>query len=167
MPNKDKINAEVVSAITKVIERDVTEANGQIRETKNILNLPNAAGLLVILNDTVEALSPDLVVYRVRQAINKRDQEGNLRHPHISAVLFISQTHFVQASDRLKLLPLLTVTTASSGSAEVVDYLDKTLTPQWSLFEGLPLVESDGEQFLEQDFRKYDPDQDAKDFLLF
>jgi hypothetical protein len=165
MPNKDQINAKVIAAVTEGIESNVRKANRQIRTTKDTFGLPNAGGLLIILNDTIYDLAPDMIVYRIRQAINKKTLEGDLCHPYISAVLLISQAHYVQAQDNLKLLPLLTITTSNSSSSEVVDYINKILTPQWSAFERLLLIESDVEEFLSQKFRKFDPEQDAKDFL--
>src|ERR1043166_8566958 len=76
LPDPDLLRGTIFRSITRSIEAVVEKANRQIRETKRTFGLPDAGGLLIILNDAVDIQSPDVVVYRVRRALNKRTADG-------------------------------------------------------------------------------------------
>jgi hypothetical protein len=152
LPDKDKINAEIVDAVTDSIERAFGKANGQIRDTKEIFGLPNAKGLLVILNDLID-LTPDVIVYRIRKCMNKRTASQEIRFPHVAAALIIHTAHYMQVNPQCQGLPILAVPSGRTGSNEVMEFLDD-LIPKWSAFEGHPLFKIDRETLAGMKFKR-------------
>jgi hypothetical protein len=157
LPDGDEIWARVVGAITRSIEAVVEKANRQIRATKETFRLPEAGGLLIILNDVVEVLSPDLVVYRVRHALNKRAPSGKLRFPHVSAVLVIGAAHYTQMNPTLKGLPILLIPNATLEVAQVEEFV-RGLNEKWAAFEGKPLIQIEPEELPKLHYRKFSDD---------
>jgi hypothetical protein len=157
LPDKEKINEKLVEAITDSIEGVVEKANRQIRETKRTFNLPDAGGLLIVLNDLVDIFSPELITYRVRRSLNKRTRTGELRFPNISAVLIIGGSHYTQLNPNLKGIPVLIITNNVPEAKRVEEYVS-ILIRHWSAFDGHPLIEMDGAQAMATQFRKFSDD---------
>lgn len=157
LPDAEKIRDRVIASITRSIEAVVEKANRQIRATKETFGLPEAGGLLIILNDAVDILSPDLIVYRVRRALNKRTPGGELRYPHVSAVMLIGAAHYTQINPELKGLPILTIPNAVPEADRVADFT-RELNEKWAAFEGKPLIPAEAEKISQLDFRKFSDD---------
>ena len=139
LPDRDRLRATIFRSITRSIEAVVEKANRQIRETKRTFGLRDASGLLIILNDAVDILSPDMVVYRVRRALNKRTSDGTLRYRHVSAVLLIGGAHYTQLSPDLKGMPMLTIPNQVPEADRVEEFISK-LNHKWAAFERQPLI---------------------------
>jgi hypothetical protein len=157
LPDGDKVGAKLMEALTDSIEAIVEKANRQIRATKETFGLPDAGGLLIIVNDTVDILSPDLITYRVRRALNKRTSGGESRFPHVSAVLLIGGAHYTQMTPTLKGMPLLLIPNAVPEE-EIVQAFVSVLNEKWSAFEGRPLIHIEPEAVLGLNFRRVSDD---------
>lgn len=157
LPDGDKVRAKIFASITRSIEAVVEKANKQIRETKETFGLPDAGGLLIILNDAVDILSPDLIAYRVQRALNKRMPEGELRFPHVSAVIVIGGAHYTQMNPELKGVPILIIPNAVPEADRVEEFI-RELNEKWAAFEGKPLIPIETEKFPKLDFRKFSED---------
>ncbi|XIR74321.1 hypothetical protein AB2F51_21370 [Escherichia coli] len=72
LPNSEDIKNRVFVRITKLLESYLSQACKQIESSKNIFNLDNSVGVLVILNEKIKILSPDLVVYRLQQRMKEK-----------------------------------------------------------------------------------------------
>jgi hypothetical protein len=154
LPESDKIRAKIVGSVTRSIEAVVEKANRQIRATKETFGLPDAGGLLMILNDAVDILSPDLIVYRVRRALNKRTPDGELRFPNVSAVLVIGGVHYSQMNPKLKGLPILLIPNAVTEAARVEEFV-RELNEKWAAFERKPLIHVESEDIPKLGFRRF------------
>jgi hypothetical protein len=75
----NKIREMLYRAITESVEGAVEKANRQIRETKRTFNIPEAYGLIVMLNDAVLILPPTTVAKRVAQCFTKLTPSGEPR----------------------------------------------------------------------------------------
>lgn len=138
LPDRDRIRATIFHAITRSIEAVVEKANRQIRETKRTFDLPEAGGLLIIVNDAVDILAPDVVMYRISRALNKR-RNGNLRYENISAVMLIGGAHYTQLKPDLKGIPILIIPNAVPQAAQVETFISE-LNRKWAAFEGAPFI---------------------------
>ncbi len=143
---KDEINKKIFTAVTDTVEGIVEKANRQIRSTKASFGMNDALGLLIIFNDNVEIYTPDTVARRVRLALGKRMQNGDKRFDQIAAVLIINTAHYFQSSPDLKLLPIVTIVDEQNPIADYV----KLLLKKWAEFDGQPLLEGNGIEFLKQ-----------------
>jgi hypothetical protein len=157
LPDGDRIGARIMEAITDSIEAVVEKANRQIRATKETFGLPDAGGLLIILNDAVDILSPDLVTQRVRSALNKRTSDGEPRFPHVSSVLLVGGAHYTQMTPTLKVVPMLLVPNTVPGEG-LVEAFVRVLIEKWSAFEGLPLINIEPEIVPRLDFQRFSDD---------
>jgi hypothetical protein len=159
LPDREKINRKLVEAVTDSVERIVRKANQQIRDTKRTFNLPDAGGLLIILNDLVEIISPDLIAYRVRRSLSKRIEKGSdeLCFPDVSAVVIIGGTHYAQVNPNVKGIPILIITSNVPEAKKVEEFIS-ALIQKWSAFDGQPLVKMDGAQAMTTQFRKISDD---------
>jgi hypothetical protein len=139
LPDRDRLRATIFRAITRSIEAVVEKANRQIRETKRTFDLPEAGGLLIIVNDAVDILSPDVVTYRIRRALNKRTRDGKLRYENVSAVMLIGGAHYTQLKRDLKGIPILIIPNDVPQAARVEGFIGE-LNRKWAAFERVPFI---------------------------
>ncbi len=139
LPDHDRIRATIFRVITRSIEAVVEKANRQIRETKRTFDLPEAGGLLIIVNDAVDILAPDVVMYRIRRALNKRTRDGKLRYENVSAVMLIGGRHYTQLKPDLKGIPILIIPNAVPQAARVEAFIGE-LNRKWAAFERMPFI---------------------------
>lgn len=146
-PNGEDLKLEILNKITKAIEGSFESANRQIRSTKKVLDLPNAGGLLVLLNEAIEVLSPEILVYKVQKMLGKKDNSGNFRHPHICNVLMILDSHHINPTDEMKFYPIFNVAGPTVGDHPEVDNFIEAILPKWAEFDGESLLSGEINNF--------------------
>jgi hypothetical protein len=144
LPDGQQINRQIFDAVTSAIKDLTRSANGQIRRTKETFNLPSAGGMLVILNEFIDILSPDVIARRLDELFRKRNPDGTPQFPEINAVLIINESHYTQVTPDLQGIPALIMT-----NPMVPDLVDATgyissLQPKWAEYHGVPLVTMKG-----------------------
>ena len=144
LPNPEKINAKILEAVTDSIEGLFEKANRQIRTTKQTFGLPSSGGLLVILNDLVDVLSPDILAFRVRRCLQKRTKTGEPRFPEVTVVWAINTAHYTQLTPTLKAMPLLIMPSGLPDPNHVETFVG-LLGERWSAFEGQPHLRTNAE----------------------
>jgi hypothetical protein len=158
LPDKDKINARLFNAVTDSIEGIVEKANRQIRTTKKTFNLPSSGGLLIILNDIVDILSPDVLASRVRKCFQKRTATGEIRFPEITLVWAINVAHYMQMTPTLKAMPIL-IMPSGLPDPNNIDGFVEILSKKWSAYDGKPYLTTDADIFKKSEFRKFSDDE--------
>ena len=78
-PDEEKIRLEIYSLITRQIEGVLSKANGQIPSTEKIFNLKDSIGVLVLLNDSVTVLAPEVIAKRVSGRLGEKKKSGDYR----------------------------------------------------------------------------------------
>jgi hypothetical protein len=157
LPNGDELNRKIFNAVTDSIEGLIEKANRQIRTTKETFNLPSAGGLLIILNDIVDILTPDVLVQRARRALQKRTQAGERRFPHVTYVWSINAAHYVELRPGLKAMPLLILPSGLPDPNGIEAFL-RSLGPKWAAFDGAPFIRGDADTFGKFRFNKFSDD---------
>jgi len=142
LPDSEKINRKLINAVSSSAHGAIRSANQQIRSTKKLFSIPDAGGLLVLLNDSVQVLGPDLLLKRVGEILRKRKPNGDLQFPEIDVTWILTETHLVKLHKNLVGLPAGII--ADWNSAEIIPVADlvETLQPLWAEFNGLPFVRS-------------------------
>lgn len=141
LPDGESINEGIFYAITSALEDNVEKANRQIRETKKVFRISESQGVLIIINDSVGILSPDLIVHKIHQLLNKKTSSGDARYPHIAVVWIVSETHILKTDLGQELLPsIVVVNDYASGYQEASDYV-KWLQRKWASFNNIPFIE--------------------------
>lgn len=105
-----------------------------------MFGLPDAKGLLVILNDRVDILEPRVIAHRVHQTLAKRAEAGKPRYAELDAVWIVSETHRVKISDTLAGMPAVILTHPLKEADASGDFFSSLQKP-WADYCGLPLVE--------------------------
>jgi len=141
LPDGESIDEGIFYAITSALEDSVERANRQIRETKKVFEISDSQGILIILNDFVEILSPDLIAYRVHQLLNKKSSSGDARYPNISVVWIVSEIHIVKTEIGQELLPSIVLVNDYSHSHQEASGYVNWLQRKWALFNNMPFVE--------------------------
>jgi hypothetical protein len=141
LPDGKEINAEIFHAITSGVEDGVEKANRQIRKTKEVFDLSNSEGILIILNDLIGIMSPNIVAHKIGHLFNKRTQTGEVRYPHISLAWIISEIHILQGSQEQALLPSIVILNNHVSNYEESDNYVKWLQKKWASFNNMPLIQ--------------------------
>jgi hypothetical protein len=150
LPDGEKIKQEVFYSTTSALEEYVEKANRQIRTTKETFKLQDSEGILIILNDCVDILSPYVIAYRINQLLHKKTPTGDIRHSHISAVWIIDDLHVVETEIDQDILLSIVVESKGSISQETADYIN-WLQKKWADFNNVPFIKGKfdfkGQQF--------------------
>jgi hypothetical protein len=145
LPDGEEINREIFRVITSAIEDGVDKANRQIRTAKEVFELRNSEGVLIILNDSIDIMSPDIVLRKVHSLFNKRTQSGEPRYPHISLAWIISDIHILQENQEQELLPSVVVFNDHTSSWEESDDYLMWLQRKWAAFNNMPFIQGDSD----------------------
>lgn len=141
-PDGERISRDVFEAATSAIQTLFRKANQQIRSTKDIFGVPNAGGLLVIANDLVEILTPEILSSKIRELYQKRTQDGCFQFTEIDAVWILQETHFIEVGPGIKGVPALIVTREkASPTLEVLEGMQS----EWAIANGMPIIGMDPE----------------------
>jgi hypothetical protein len=132
-PDADALQRKIILDLAKRISADVADADKQTRDTRLIFDIPDAVGIIVLLNEGAEILTPDVIGYAVSNAFQERSNEGARRYTHSDGVIGISeaQTLPVQA---LPTYPINTFTSPQTNRAEIVVAFSDMLISKWATF---------------------------------
>ena len=89
LPDGEQIQEKLFYKVARSIEQSFREADKQIGATKEILTCPDAFGILVLLNQDISVLSPELISYRVGQLLTKVDGDGSPHYKNVTSVWFM------------------------------------------------------------------------------
>ena len=138
LPDGDRISATMFNAVTNSIERGFKKADDQVAATRAELNLPNACGVLTLLNESLGVLTPEAITAKVSQMFNKRG-DGNFRYREIAFVWVISESHGMPLSNGLLGLPIIVIegpcAEAYPQASQLLDHLQQA----WAEYKQVPL----------------------------
>jgi hypothetical protein len=142
----DLLKGQILNRITRSIEDAFRSAKKQIASTRLVFECPDAAGILVLLNEDIEILSPAVVGEKCHSLLESAT-ELNQR---ISLIWFIQNTHcnlhthgstvipsFLISSDKFPL------STRDRGRIE-------RLAEKRAQFEGVPFISNEPASVLER-----------------
>jgi hypothetical protein len=143
-PDRDQIMNDIGDQLTAGLEFIVRKANRQIREAKKSFGLGKSHGVLIVLNDTVEVLSPEVLAFGLnRLLLKKKGPSGEPRFSEISAVWILSDLHVIKTPAGTEAIPSITITNVFvDGHEEATDYL-QWLQEKWAAFNGSPFIPTD------------------------
>jgi hypothetical protein len=142
MPDGDEQKRRMFLSITKGLEASIAGADKQTRDTREILSIPDAVGMVVILNVSAPTLHPDLIRYGLSQVFLKRKNADSIRYPHNDGVVMISEAH-TDTSRRGRGAPCFSSPTPRARSEKLVRAFSDSLVQAWAAFNGVPLVRQD------------------------
>lgn len=92
IPKGSKLLKHAMKLVLVPLTNHFNKAVTQVRDTKVIFDLPDADGLLVILNDSLPLGGPPLIYKRLRKRLLKHDGKGDPFHKDLTRVLYIGET---------------------------------------------------------------------------
>ena len=150
-PNQEKIKLKIYNLITKQIEGILSKANKQIPSTESIFNLGCSTGILVILNDSVNVLAPEVIAKRVSGRLGEKTKSGEYRFDRIQLVILISETH--KYKGKIPLILVIEGPTVDQSNQGVNDYLDYLIF-SWGQYNGGNVVHVDSDDVKWEDFKE-------------
>ncbi|HEY7001950.1 MAG TPA: hypothetical protein VH330_09420 [Candidatus Udaeobacter sp.] len=152
-PDGAEINRAVLDSLTSAVRKAVAEANRQIRTTKQTFGISNSGGMLVLANESISVLSPEIIAFKVNEMINKRTADGMPQFPEINGVWMISEKHVTEIRPGLTGIVSLLLRQEIPDPAGVEAFIE-FLQPRWASFHGVPYytvsgVSPSGIQFMD------------------
>ncbi len=142
LPDGDELKSKMIRGITKGVEDSFAAADKQTRDTRDIFSIPNAIGIVLILNVSVPTLHPDLIRYGLSQVLKKRREDGSIRYPNNDGVVMISEAH-TDVSGKGRGAPCFSSPTPHTGSEQIVRAFSDALIQAWAAYNKVPLVRQD------------------------
>lgn len=150
---REEIRRRVALDVTKAVAKALAQANRQIRESKIALNVQEAGGLLVLLNDEVPILSPNLLVYSIQRQLKIRRPDESYRFSALDWVMAILKSHELQAEDGTWAHPILLLQGPPTDNSERIAAFADYIREQWAHVEGARQIESKGSAELLEGYR--------------
>lgn len=158
LPDQEEINRRIYRNITRSIEDSIRSAEIQVRDTKEILNLPNAIGLVVLLNEGIGVFSPDIAVRKVSELLCRVRSDGSIGSP-ISFAWCLFESHVTEAEGHPSAFPCVLLEGPGADSHSWFDPLFSELLEGWAKFNNANLVHSNVEKITELSYRSAQPEK--------
>lgn len=139
LPDGQKLKREMYRRITKSLEDSVAYADKQTRDTRQQFGIPNATGVLVILNESAPTLRPDLILYGLHHVFNKKCEDGSFRYGNNDGVVLISGVHPMRGLMGSG-MSCVSAVSPRPRSAAVFSEIADELLDKWAAFNGVPRV---------------------------
>jgi hypothetical protein len=153
LPNKEEIKRKVFTHITKLLESYLRQANKQIESTRKIFSLENSMGVLIILNEKVKILSPEIVVTRLQQRMSEKNG-SELRFNNIDYIIFVSETHLIRGVPSVVILEGAGANNYPEETSSYINYI----VSSWAQYNGgNSLSLKDAEQYFAGIEEKQEP----------
>ncbi len=136
-PDGEAIKRKIFEAVTSAVWRLFRKANDQIRITKTGFGLPQAGGVLILTNDLVSVLSPQVLGYRLNELFGRKEPDGRFSYPEIEAVWLLTETHLVDIGQGRQSVISLVIHREDNSPA--VTCLDRMQAP-WAAANGMPMM---------------------------
>jgi hypothetical protein len=138
LPDREVLRKRIYDAVAGGLTDLVRDANRQIRETKESFGLATSEGIVVILNDTIDILDPNVMAHRVGQALLKRERDGSARFPHVGFAWLLCETHTTQLPSSPALLSVVIANPRTTPDPRLSGFMDE-LQQAWAFFNRMPM----------------------------
>lgn len=152
LPDGDQIQARLFYKVSRSIEGCFRQADKQIRTTKEMLACPDAFGLLVLLNEDISVLSPELISYRVSQLLTKREDNGSLHYKNVTSVWFMLESFAFRTIKDARLLPSIVIDGPGAVNQPELTRILDILQSRWAAFNGIPYTTGNIRKISDSDF---------------
>lgn len=136
MDDSQAIYKAMVDLSSRAVRRHLQKANEQIGSTRARLDLPNAAGLMILINESEAMIDAACIGYAIRACIDA--VEGG--YSEITYVWGIIESHRIRLPDGSEGYPMLMVTRGHPLPTNEANYLGFMLT-EWAASNGGILVQ--------------------------
>lgn len=138
LPDGKRLYRNLVHKMTSTIEDQVSKADKQLRDTREIFGIPDAVGVLVLLNQSAANIDPQLIRYRLFDLFKRRN-DGSVRFIHTDIVIVIYDLHTVDVGGQ-KFPRIESYTNSVSRNRDSAERFARELKQRWIAFSGRPYV---------------------------
>lgn len=163
LPDGEAIKRRLFYAISHSAKKSIREANKQIKSTKELFQCHDAYGVLVLLNEALDILSPSVLTKRISQMLCKKDEDGTYHYNQVAAVWVIFENCFIPIRDDSKLMPSLTVYGPTGEQEESLHTLCKELQQAWASFNGVPFVTASDIEVNDLHFKTFKSEEEEEE----
>jgi len=135
LPDGDAIYGKMANAIGRSVEAAVRSAEEQITHTRHVLELPEAAGMLVILNESIDVLDPYFVGHRVAQLM-RRHRTGNSTAERLDFVCLLFESHSMGVVQGIPTAPCILISGDRKEQFPWFSAFHQDLVRRWAAANG-------------------------------
>jgi hypothetical protein len=136
LPDGERLHKNRLHKTSSRLEEIASAADKQTRDTRDIFSIPDAAGVLIILNQGAQNLIPDLFDYRIRDLFKTDSTDGSVRFPHHDMIMVISELHPVRIGPTT-LLPTPRYVNSTARQRDRAIAFTEKVTTAWAAFNGV------------------------------
>lgn len=146
LPDGDQINRRIFNNTTRSIEEGARSAAKQLQNTARLLDLPDAIRLLVLLNQDIDILAPDVAVARLSPLMCRTNDAGTTTST-IDFAWLIFESHSIAEGPAQVNMPSILLEGPRSQEMPGFIPMFETLQAAWATFNKRPLVRKAAESF--------------------
>lgn len=91
IPDGQRHKRNLVLKLANAVDGAVSRADQQTKGTREIFQIPNATGILIIVNENARVLDPKIIHYGLSNAFQKRSADGAFLYPNNNGVILVSE----------------------------------------------------------------------------
>ena len=134
LPPGDLFKRRLLTILTKRIDDYLAEADKQTRDTRLTFGIPDAVGVVVVLNEHAQLIEPDYFVFKAWTMLHKEAEPGRLRYPNNQVVFLISEAHRIPPADGSEKIPVETIFSEAAPANSPADLFAADLRRRWAEF---------------------------------
>ena len=142
LPDGQALYDELLARVTKVFDDNIARADDQTRDTKWIFNIPQATGVVVMLNENAALLYPDQALLRIFDTLRNKLPDGKPRYVHNHVVIYISEAHRVDAGEGVTMYDMATIYSDAGNAIPFATTFAEDLNKRWAAFNDAGYLES-------------------------
>jgi hypothetical protein len=143
LPNEKQLRHELAVSIAKRLDEKVADADKQFRDTRLIFDIPEATGILVLLNEDVSVLAPDVIYYGLANTYKKKGPDGGLRYAHADGVVLITEANPSKVLGFEKAFQMIPFASPHKRNPESFTAFTDMLMARWAAFNDAPLISAE------------------------
>jgi hypothetical protein len=143
-PDADDLQKRLALNVVRIINANVAKADKQARDTRLIFSIPDAVGILILLNESAKMLFPNLITYALKTAFQETNN-GALLYTQNDGVILISEAHTLALTGVpgiSRAHPIFTYTSPQTKSADIVVAFAEMLKKKWAAFNRAPMIKA-------------------------
>ena len=137
LPDGEEINSRIFYRTTRSVEDAARSAEDQIANTAKLLELKESAGVLALLNQSVDILTPEVAASRVARLMRRKNDDGSYKSP-IAFSWLLFESHTLTNGPAAKTLPIIFLEGPLATNFPWFEELSNYLHVAWAQFNGHP-----------------------------
>ena len=134
LPDGTNLGVNLYRSLTKGLDDILSYADKQTRDTRKTFLIPEAIGVVVILNDSAPTLEPDVVTIKAAEMLRKRTSANELRYSENHLVILISEAHRIPSDKTVELIPTSTAFSELGAQLPLAAFFGEALLRRWAEF---------------------------------